>query len=259
MNIKTFLQKFRREAAISAIATIMSARAQYYRIPEIRHLRQLVRHFGIDCIFDVGANAGQYATMLRRWVGFEGLIISFEPNPVVADKLEQAARKDPKWIVVRSALSSTSGSISFNVTNDTQFASIEAPIRNENSAIKDHLLLDTVIEVECRTLQSVFEEFKSRYGFQKPMLKMDTQGHDLAVFRSGIEVAPQFVAIQSEMSFVPFYEGVPLYEETFMEFAKAGFILSAIFQNNRGSFPVLREMDSVFINERYASLARAAS
>jgi FkbM family methyltransferase len=187
--------------------------------------------------------------MLRRWVGYKGLIISFEPNPAVIDELRHRARNDPQWIVQQLALTSKSGTISFNVTEDTQFASIETPKQDEASVLKEHTRLNRIIEVECQTLDEVYAKLSAEHRFSRPVLKMDTQGHDLEVFKSGQTVIPQFVALQSEMSFAPFYEDVPLYEETFSSFSAAGFVLSAIFQNNRGSFPILREMDCVFVNQ----------
>jgi hypothetical protein len=33
---------------------------------EQEHLRRFLSHFNVNCVFDVGANAGQYATMLRQ-------------------------------------------------------------------------------------------------------------------------------------------------------------------------------------------------
>ena len=44
---------------------------------EVLRLRQVFGVFSIDCVFDVGANMGQYALMLRKKVGYRGLIISF--------------------------------------------------------------------------------------------------------------------------------------------------------------------------------------
>ena len=40
------------------------------------HLQRFFEHYKIDCVFDVGANEGQYATMLRERVGYHGHIIS---------------------------------------------------------------------------------------------------------------------------------------------------------------------------------------
>ena len=249
MNPRDFIIKAKREAPISLISAALSSVSQYYRVPEIRHLRQAIKELDIDCILDVGANEGQYARMLRRWAGFRGRIISFEPNPAVLKTLQKAAAGDSLWTVEPVALSSSDGTLSFNATSDTQFGSIEKPIEGETSYLQSHLAVAQTIEVECRTLTSEFERLQTQFGFQRPMLKMDTQGHDLSVFRSGAGIVDKFVMLQSELSFVPFYQQVPLYDETIKEYEGHGFALSAIFPNNRGSFPILREMDCLMVNK----------
>lgn len=251
MNIQDFIAKSRREAVPSAISVILSSVGQYYRFPEIRHLRQLTRAYEIDCVFDVGANEGQYAKMLRRWVGYKGRIVSFEPNPIVLEKLYQASAKDPLWTVEPVALSSVAGQITFNATSDSQFGSIEKPIQNESTILRDHLSISQTINVECETLTSAFSRLREDFKFERPMLKLDTQGHDLSVFRSGLDVVDQFLALQSELSFVPFYDDVPLYDEILNEYKSNNFEICAIFQNNRGGFPVMREMDCLLINKLF--------
>ena len=68
-------------------------------MPEWYHLRRFFHHFSVDCVFDVGANRGQYARMLRSKVGFQGDIISFEPVPELVNELEQISASDPHWHV----------------------------------------------------------------------------------------------------------------------------------------------------------------
>ena len=47
--------------------------------PLARHLATLFQKLNIRCVLDVGANIGQYREFLRHQVGYDGLIISFEP------------------------------------------------------------------------------------------------------------------------------------------------------------------------------------
>lgn len=43
-----------------------------------QHIKQVFHEKKIDCMLDVGANAGQYGKFLRD-SGFDGWIVSFEP------------------------------------------------------------------------------------------------------------------------------------------------------------------------------------
>src|SRR5258708_7328948 len=92
---------FRRDFFILArrkVANIrLIDRRNLYALWEEMHLQKLLLHLDVDCVFDVGANTGQYAAMLRREVGFQGLIISFEPIPKVARALRAVAKGDPLW------------------------------------------------------------------------------------------------------------------------------------------------------------------
>ena len=46
------------------------------------HLWQLFRQLNIDVVLDVGGRTGEYGLLLRR-NGYQGRIISFEPNPAL--------------------------------------------------------------------------------------------------------------------------------------------------------------------------------
>lgn len=43
------------------------------------HLIHIFKKNQINCVFDIGANKGQYARQLRE-LGYDGLIFSFEPT-----------------------------------------------------------------------------------------------------------------------------------------------------------------------------------
>ena len=42
-------------------------------------LTELFSRYSINCVFDVGANTGQYVHFLRQFIGYRGRVISFEP------------------------------------------------------------------------------------------------------------------------------------------------------------------------------------
>jgi hypothetical protein len=52
------------------------------------HLKSLFKILETTCVFDVGANTGQYGDFLRAQVGYQGLIVSFEPVSKAANILQ---------------------------------------------------------------------------------------------------------------------------------------------------------------------------
>src|SRR5690349_18103875 len=77
-----FLQEDLMSHVISKVARKLTSMRmvdgrKLHSLPEQEHLKRLLSHLEIDCVFDVGANVGQYATMLRKHAGYKGRIISF--------------------------------------------------------------------------------------------------------------------------------------------------------------------------------------
>jgi hypothetical protein len=66
-----------------------------YEWPERMFLKRLLRRLEVDCVLDMGANLGQYATELRM-IGGAGQVISFEPTPGLFAKIDGWSRKPPK-------------------------------------------------------------------------------------------------------------------------------------------------------------------
>ena len=105
------------------------------RILEWFHLRRFFRHFAVDCVFDVGANRGQYARIIRKKVGFKGDIISFEPIPELAKELKETSASDPHWHIEQRALDREAGPATFNEM-ESQFSSLLRP-RSDQPPVRD--------------------------------------------------------------------------------------------------------------------------
>ncbi|HUN76169.1 MAG TPA: FkbM family methyltransferase [Steroidobacteraceae bacterium] len=215
------------------------------RIFEREHLRRFFRHFQVDCVFDVGANVGQYATMLRAHVGYRGHIISYEPIPQTAAKLRAAAAGDRAWHVEELALDRASGFATFNCYDADEMSSFhalsplgEAQFENERKQVR-------AVRVRTATLADELARYAPKLGFQRPYLKMDTQGHDLAVAAGAGERLREFVGLQSELAIRRLYAESPRYEEAIRFYEEFGFELSALVPNNLGFFPRLLEMDCI--------------
>jgi len=190
-----------------------------------RHLAWVTEAYGIDLVVDAGANVGQFASMLRE-IGYEKTIVSFEPVRHYATQLARAAAGDARWDTYPFALGRQDATVAMNVSQGTG-SSVLTPNGYGMDCFSD-LQEWTVQEVLVRRLDSVLEA-EGCYGDARIFLKMDTQGYDLEVFGGVSRLIDQVVAIQSEVSLLPIYDGMPSMAESLAVYASAGFHISGMF------------------------------
>lgn len=239
--------RYRRELRDRWLGMRLSIAGRQHQYGEIVALRRFITHFEVDCILDVGANAGQYATMLRKDVGFRGPILSFEPNPTVFAKLERAAKGDLHWHVYNLALSELDGQIPFYITAADQFSSAQRPGSGLEPIFANRNRVTSTVHVPCARLDTLLPELGEAQGARSMLLKMDTQGHDAAVVAGAGKVLAQMVGVQSELAVRPLYDGATDWIAMMKLLTDAGFLPNAVFANNKGHFPMLVEMDGLFV------------
>lgn len=196
--------------------------------PEQNFARRLFDQLQPDCVFDVGANIGQYAQSLRA-AGFGGTLISFEPNPVAFQQLQRAAASDAAWHCYPLALGSKAGTLPFHVMKTDVFSSFLSPAKDPNVEFEEHNVVDKTINVDVTTLDAFFPQLQKKHGFNNPFLKMDTQGFDLEVIKGGSSVIGIFCGLLSEISIRAIYDGAPGFTESIGTFNSAGFDLAGLY------------------------------
>jgi FkbM family methyltransferase len=216
-------------------------RTQLSLLAEQEHLSRFFERFQIDCVFDVGANAGQYADMIRRKCGFAGPIVSFEPVPALAAALKRRSASSNSWFIEQTLLSEHVGPVEFNIAEEDQYSSMNK-FRTDGPLAAS---LSRTVNLQASTLALKFDEYQARLGFRRPFLKMDTQGSDVDIARGAGDRLQEFIGLQSELSFDPIYAHVPTAAEALDYYRSQGFVLSAIVPNNSGQFPRLHEMDCI--------------
>src|SRR5262245_1824888 len=78
-------------------------------VPHPAHaLSTLLEVYGVDTVFDIGANSGDSGQYLRN-LGFRGRIVSFEPVAAVYRQLAARAADDPLWDCENIALGDEAG------------------------------------------------------------------------------------------------------------------------------------------------------
>lgn len=185
--------------------------------------------------------------MLRRKAKYKGLIISFEPNPDAAAALRVKAAKNPAWIIEEIALADHDGEQTFHIMSDSLFSSLKTPRHDVVDLFRDMNKISESVTVKTETLTSAFKRLKNKYNFQRPFLKLDTQGLDVMVVKSGESVIHEFVGLQSELSVKRIYEDSVDYKDALRYYEGSGFSLSAFVPNNVGVFPQLVETDCIMV------------
>lgn len=242
------MNRYRRELGDRALAVRLALAGRVHQYPEVQALRRFLSTFAVDCLFDVGANRGQYAMMVRRDAGYRGLILSFEPNPDIFAQLERHAASDRNWHVFNLALSDFDGTAPFNIMAADQFSSLKAPSAAQDAIFAERNRVTRTLDMQCRRLDTLLPELVAAHGFTRPFLKMDTQGHDLSVCEGAGAAIDRMLGIQTELGVRPIYDGGTGYRAMIDWLAERGFEPSAFFANNKGHFPRLVEMDGMFVN-----------
>ncbi|MGD9809879.1 MAG: FkbM family methyltransferase [Sphingobium sp.] len=241
-----------RELSRRWLATRLALSGRVHQYPEILALSRFFEAFEIDALIDVGANAGQYALMARHDAGFRGHIFSFEPNPEVFARLQRSAARDSRWHVFNIALSDFDGTVPFNIMAADQFSSIAPPSDALDPIFIDRNRVVRTVNIQCRRLDGMLDELLGPYGLSRPFLKMDTQGHDRAVCDGAGDRLSDMLGAQTELAVRPLYAGASEWRDMIEYLGKRGLSANAMFANNKGHFPLLVEMDGIFIRSDLA-------
>jgi FkbM family methyltransferase len=216
----------------------------------------ILRRLEVNCVLDVGANVGQFGRLLRRG-GYQGRIVSFEPLGEFATKLRRRADKDRDWHVHEYALGDEETTAEINATPGASLSSL-LPASEFGKEWSPKLERSVKQEIRIRRLDNVLDEVLDGVADPRVYLKLDTQGYDVPAFRGAGDRLPEIVAMQSEVSCLPIYEGMPQLEEQLGEYRAAGFDLAGMFpvSMHRPTLRVL-EFDAVLVRQEAFSASRA--
>ena len=215
------------------------------------HIAWVLHRMEVTCVLDVGANRGQFAKRLRR-AGYRGRIVSFEPLPEVAEILEKAAADDPDWHVRRWGLGDVTGTMEMEVAGGQARMSSLRPPSEFGKSWTSKLGEMGSTQVSVLRLEEVFDELVEGIGEPRVYLKLDTQGYDLQAFAGAGGCLDRVVGMQSEVSALPIYDGVPRLTEQLSVYESAGFELT-------GMFPVIMDQPTMRVIEFDAVMIRVSA
>ncbi|WP_237704855.1 MULTISPECIES: FkbM family methyltransferase [Rubrivivax] len=203
---------------------------------------QLLRHHQVDLVLDVGANAGQYHDFLRLEAGYEGEVVSFEPQPDLAERLNARAAADPRWKVHHLALGSADAELALNVMHRGEFSSFLQPDNTGQPQFADLNRVRQTVAVPVKRLDAIELPASDRL-----FLKADTQGFDLEVIRGASGILPRVKVIQTEVCVQPIYKGMPRYRDVLAELEGLGFSPAGFFAVSRSADMAAIEFDCLLV------------
>lgn len=215
------------------------------------HLRWLLEALAVDCVVDVGANRGQFGHALRA-LGYAGRLVSLEPAAGPRRDLEEAAAADADWHVLPVALGEEDGTAELLAIDEESELGSLLPASEFGLAWKGVMGRTRRERVDVRRLDGMWDDVAA--GAERVLLKLDTQGYDLAAFRGagGLVAGADgpVVAVLSELSLVPIYESMPTMAEQLASYDAAGWALA-------GLHPVSFDRVSLRVIELDALLVRS--
>ena len=158
-----FIEKFGYKLYLDPEDQLMLSVNEYPLHPILKK----IIHLG-DSIIDVGANIGILTLFFRKLVGDEGMIYSFEPNPIVFSILEKNIKENNliNIQIENKAVSNRDGKVQFII--DSSITSSKISEKGENT-----------IDMDCVTLDNYF----LKKDIQIDFVKIDTEGFDWTVIQ----------------------------------------------------------------------------
>lgn len=148
--------------------------------PDLLMLKHLPE---VSLVLDIGGNWGQSIVAMRRFLP-NAQIVSFEPNPVLAERLVKSFGKDPGVRIENTALSSAAGLMTLHVPVYRRFIYDGLASLDHQAAMNwlnpYRVALFDPAKLSIKSVSVNVVQLDS-FGLTADFIKIDVQGHELAV------------------------------------------------------------------------------
>lgn len=159
-------------------------------------------HVGtLKCIVDVGANTGQWSTMLLDCTAPEKLIV-IEPEPSAFAVLKKRFEANPRIELHNVAVGDKEGMAELKITRDTTGASLLNPKKEMRELIGSNWTVMSAVKVAVTTLDKLLVDLA-----EISLLKIDVQGYERAVLAGAGQTLAKTKFLLIELNYMPQYEG----------------------------------------------------
>ena len=199
-------------------------RREPWGLDAIADIKRLLGNCQAPMICDVGANEGQSIRCFREV--FPGAVIhSFEPSPTTYQRLRSAVRSDAQLTLWNLGLGAVNGTLPLKENDHSDMSSFLDP----GSGAWGQIVRETQVSV------TTLDTFAKDQGIQFiHLLKSDTQGFDLEVFKGARELMQQnrIALIFCEVIFSDMYVGLPRFRDVLRLLEDNGFAMVGIYDQH---------------------------
>ncbi len=216
-----------------------------YPTQDQRVLLKYLHENNISNCFDVGANTGQFAHLLKS-AGFTGKIYSFEPQTKAFEILKKNASGNSLWSVYNIGLSDADGTATIHISKNSVSSSM-LPMSDFLAATAPETKYISSEEIKIRRLDSFVKE---QHFNERLFLKIDAQGLESKILAGAENCFDTICALQLELSCVSLYNGEKLFDEMKVFVESKGFYLSSLesgFTDPKTGR--LLQVDAIFLRE----------
>jgi len=249
--------RHRAKQAVRRICHGLGLDVRWYDPRPPHALSTLLDAYGVDMVFDIGANSGDSGQYLRN-IGFRGRIVSFEPVGHVYRQLTVRAANDPLWTCENIALGDEAGERSIHVSGANGVSSSLLASTGHMEAVAPELRTVGSEMVRVETLRSIVERHYP--AGDRLFLKIDAQGYEKRILDGAGPRLEQVVGMRIELCLVRSYEGAPLLIDMLPYLAGLGYRLCGIEEawSNPATQEVY-ELDAVLFRPERAPVTRGPS
>ena len=152
-------------------------------------------------VVDVGANVGQWSSMLLNLVTPERLIV-IEPIPEAFAALQKKFGDNPQVELQNLAIGEREGVETLKITRDTTGASLLQPREEMRAVIGSNWTIASEVQVRMTTLDRLLVDLS-----EVSLLKIDVQGYEKPVLAGAKQTLTKTKFLLIELNFMPQYEG----------------------------------------------------
>jgi len=190
---------------------------------------QLLDHFNVSHVVDVGANDGGFGSGIRQ-LGFTGVITSFEPLPKPFAAIRRKAARDESWTAHQFAICDTQREVEINVSGNSGLSSSILPMLSTHREVAPQSHYVGSIRAKQERLDALLPKLGMTIDNGGLFLKIDVQGYEGAVLNgaSGLFEVDAVIGLQLELSLTPLYEGALTYRQGLDRADSLGFTLMGL-------------------------------